>query len=54
MHINDESYSTSILIKIPERPDNDEEVIPNGNNEEIRHPVSMFGVDEVSHCLAAT
>ena len=51
MNINDESYSTSVLIKIPDqtRPDNDEAVAPNGKQEETRHPGSMFDVDHVSN-----
>ena len=49
MNINDESYSTSVSIKIPVRPDNDEAVAPNGKQEETRHPGSMFGVDHVSN-----
>ena len=49
MNINDESYSTSVLIKIPVRPDNDEAVAPNGKQKETRHPGSMFDVDHVSN-----
>ena len=49
MNIHDESYSTSVLIKIPVRPDNDEAVATNGKQEETRHPGSMFGVDHVSN-----
>ena len=49
MNLNYESYSTSVLIKIPVRPDNDEAVAPNGKTEETSHPGSMFGVDHVSN-----
>ena len=49
MNINDESYSTSVLIKIPVRPDNDEAVAPHGKQEKTRHPGSMYGVDHVSN-----
>ena len=49
MNLNDESYSTSVLIKIPVRPDNDEAVAPNGKQEETKHPGSLYGVDHVSN-----
>ena len=51
MNLNYESYSTSVLIKIPVRPDNDEAVAPHGKQEKTRHPGSMFGVDHVSDYL---
>ena len=51
MKINDESYSTSVLIKTPVRPDDDEDVAANGEKEDARHPGSMFGVDHVSNYL---
>ena len=49
MNLNDESYSTSVLIKVPVRPDNDEAVAPNGKQEKTRHPGSMLAVDHVSN-----
>ena len=51
MNINDESYSTSVLIKTPVRPDDDEDVAANGEKEEATHPGSVVGVDHVSNYL---
>ena len=51
MNINDESYSTSVLIKTPVRPDDNEDVAANGKKEETTHPGSVVGVDHVSDYL---
>ena len=51
MNINDESYSTTVLIKTPVRPDDDEDVAANGKKEETTHPGSVVGVDHVSDYL---
>ena len=51
MKINDESYLTSVLIKTPVRPDDDEDVAANRKKEDARHPGSVVGVDHVSDYL---
>ena len=51
ININDESYSTSALIKTPVRPDDNEDVAPHGKKEEARNPGSVFGIDHVSDNL---
>ena len=51
MNINYESYSTSVSIKTPVRPDDNEDVAANGKKEETRYPGSVVGVDHVSDYL---
>ena len=44
-------YSTTVLIKTPVRPDDDEDVAANGKKEETTHPGSVVGIDHVSDYL---